>query len=175
MDPLLIVKNNENHTWKNEDAQSFNSLMIGYQECMPDVDKNFLEQRFYMNTHFLNSDFKNTPKYFIAFDDSTVKENGIVAISALYVFPEYRNSKHGKMLIEQLKHLAQNNIILQVAIHVEKEKDLRSFYKKMGFSTTGVANKPDTLGISYIDYFWKITPIKLSFTKNGTKIEPVLV
>lgn len=174
MEPLLIVQSHENHDWKNEDTSSFTNLMIGYKECMPYVHENLLEQRFYMNTHFFNNDFKNNPKFFVAFDDSTIEKNGIVAISALYVFPKYRNKNYGKVLIEQLKYLAQKNIVLQVAVNIKKEENLREFYKKMGFKTTGIANKPDILGISYIDYFWRISPIKLSVTDGGTKIEPIL-
>ena len=174
MEPLLIVQSHENHDWKNKDPKSFTSLMIGYSECMPDVHENLLEQRFYMNTHFSNNDFKDNPKFFVAFDDSKIEKTGIVAISALYVFPKYRNKNYGKVLIEQLKYLAQENIILQVAVNIKKEEYLRGFYKKMGFETTGVAGKADILGISYIDYFWKISPIKLSVTDAGTKIEPIL-
>lgn len=170
VNPLLIVKKDENIEWKEEDIDAFNNIMIGYRECMPNVDDILLNFRFHENSHFLNIEFSHEPKYFIAFDDSK-SQQGIVVISALYVFPKYRNRNFGKMLIGNLQSLAKNNIVLQVAVNKDKHQSLVEFYKKMGFMSTGKVNAPDALGISYIDFFWANRPIKLTAMSNSTKIE----
>ncbi|RXI37922.1 hypothetical protein CRU99_11570 [Malaciobacter mytili] len=47
----------------------------------------------------------------------------MVAISALYVFSKYRGKGYAKILIEQLKYLAQNNIYLQSEVN---EKNIQN-------------------------------------------------
>ncbi len=171
MQPLMLVKKEENLEWKEEDQNTFKNIMIGYKECMPFVDEILLEARFFMNTHMLNSDFKKDPKYFIAFDDKNLKSQNIVAISALYVFSAYRKQGFAKLLLEQIKFLAQKDIVLQIAVNEKKFNDLKKFYLQMGFQTTGKINQPDALGIKYIDLFWCNSPIKLTTMNSGTKIE----
>ncbi|ADU67062.1 hypothetical protein Selin_2346 [Desulfurispirillum indicum S5] len=171
MQPLMMVKKHENQEWKDEEPEIFKTLLEGYRECMPSINDMLLETRYFMNNHILNNDFKIVPKYFLAFDDSTAQTNDIVSISALYVFPKFRNNGFAKTLLDQIKFLAQQNIILQSAVNENKFDELKDFYLKMGFQTTGVVNPPDSLGIKYIDLFWCISPIKLTFTPNGTAIE----
>ncbi len=168
---LMIIKKEENQEVKNKHKSIYENIIVGYKECMPGVNENLLDSRFYMNNHFLNKDFEKEPKYFIAFDDSTIKENGIVAISALYVFPKYRGKGYVKELIEQLKYLAQNNIYLQIAVNENKYPELKDFYAKSDFKTTGIAGRPDNINIKYIDLFWCILPMKLTHTPHGTMID----
>ena len=168
---LTFIKKEENYKVKKEQKNIYKNIIIGYKECMPEVFEQLLDLRFFMNNHFLNIDFEKEPKYFIAYDDSTVKQNGIVAISALYVFPKYRNKGYAKKLIEQLKFLAQNNIYLQIAVNEKKYPELINFYKKLDFKTTGIAGIPDDINIKYIDLFWNKSPIKLTYTPSGTMLE----
>lgn len=168
---LMIIKKEENREVKIEQKNIYKNIIKGYRECMPEVSEELLDFRFFMNNHFLNTDFEKEPKYFVAFDDSSIKQNGIVAISALYVFPKYRGNGYAKILIEQLKYLAQNNIYLQIAVNEKKYPELKNFYKNLDFKTTGIASKPDDINIKYIDLFWCILPMKLTHTPNGTMID----
>ena len=171
MTNLMIIKKEENYEVKMKQRNIYENIIIGYKECMPEVNEQLLEFRFFMNNHFLNVDFEKEPKYFIAFDDSTVKLNGIVAISALYVFPKYRNKGYAKMLIEKLKYLAKNNVYLQIAVNEKKYPNLKDFYKNLDFKTTGIAGMADDINIKYIDLFWNKSPIKLTYTPTGTMLE----
>lgn len=167
----MIIKKEENKEIKVDNPNIYKYLIQGYKECMPDLSDKLIENKYFENNHFMNQDFETNPKYFVAFDDSTVSENSIVTISVLYVFPEYRGNGFAKDLIDNLKYLSKNNIILQVAIYENKFKELKSFYEKLDFKTTGIPTIPDSLNIRYFDMFWCNIPLELKYSPIGTMIK----
>ncbi len=167
----MIIKKEENEEVKKDNLNIYKYLMEGYKECMPRLSNSLLDTKYFDNNHFMNQDFEKNPKYFVAFDDSTVSENSIVTISALFVFPKYRRNGFAKDLIDILKSLSKNHIILQVAIYEDKYLELKSFYEKLDFKSTGKPCIADSLNIRYIDMFWCDVPMQFQHTNFGTAIK----
>jgi len=167
----MIIKKEENVEVKKDTPTIYKYLMDGYKACMPKLSDSLLDRKYFDNNHFMNQDFEKNPKYFIAFDDSAINENSIVTISALFVFPEYRGNGFAKDLIDILKSLSKNHIILQVAIYEDKYLELKSFYEKLDFKSTEKPCLPDSLNIRYIDMFWCNVPMQLQHTNLGTAIK----
>lgn len=170
----MIIKREENQEVKENHPNIYKYLMEGYKECMPKLSDSLLDTKYFSNNHFMNQDFEKSPKYFVAFDDSTVSENSIVVISALFVFPEHRGNGFAKDLINFLKSISKNHIILQVAIYENKYLELKSFYKNLDFKSTEKPSVEDSLNIRYIDMFWCDVPMELEHTNLGTAIKRLI-
>lgn len=171
LNELEIIKRDKNNKIKVENSNIYRYLIQGYKECMPNLSDSLIDNKYFENNHFMNHDFEINPKYFVAFNDATVRGDGIVTISALYVFPEYRRKGFAKDLINILKDLSNNGIIFQVAIYENKFNQLKSFYEKLDFKTTGIPTIPDSLNIRYFDMFWCNIPLELKYSPIGTMIK----
>lgn len=90
LNELDSIKRYKNKEIKYNNLKIYKYLIQGYKEYMPNLYDKLIDNKYFENNHIINQDFETNPKYFVAFDDSMVRKNGIVTIGALYVFPEYR-------------------------------------------------------------------------------------
>lgn len=158
---------------KNIGPTVYDNLIKAYRECMPNLNAEQINEKISNNNHLLNDDFVNEPKFLLSFSLDTILENGILVISAIYVYDNYRNNGYAKELIESIKTFAKNGYLIQVAVYESKFLELKDFYLNLGFKTTNSFSEPDNVGVRYVDFFWCIDEIELKFIGTETIIRKI--
>jgi ribosomal protein S18 acetylase RimI-like enzyme len=91
--------------------------------------------------------------------------NDVLTISSIYVSNRYRKQGVATRIINHFQeNIARDNIILLSAVMPENKAAI-SLFRKMGFSTPIGLSEVDSLGISYIDFFW--SKMAFSVQRNG--------
>lgn len=165
----LIVKSNESEEWFKDKPECHKSLLLGYKETIPLMgDSVIYDIRTRSNDHIVNEDFEITPKFFMSLQPK--ESENICVLSCIYVFPGFRNKGFSSQLIDTAKNAVGEYAVLQAAVECKKYDELRYFYEKFGFKTTGIKHKDD-IGVEYIDFFWSKREMILSDNSKGTGIE----
>ena len=158
---------------KDKDFNVYDNYIKAYRECMPNLNDVQINEKISCNYHLLNKDFENEPKFFLSFSLDSILENGILVISAIYVYEKYRNYGYAKELIENIKTFAKNGYLIQAAVYENKFLELKEFYLKLGFKTTCSLSEPDNVGVRYVDFFWCNDEIELKFVGTETIVKKI--
>jgi GNAT superfamily N-acetyltransferase len=167
----MYIPNNKLSEWINESDAIKNAVLRCYKETISDMTNDVLnDPRSRHNHHFVNPDFNQNPKYMMGFFPDM--ENNQFILSSLYVFPEERGKGFGKKLVNAAQSFVTDKGYIQVAVEESEINNLDTFYKKLGFITTG-DKIPNDIGKIYQDYFWSGKEIALKRVGNLIGVQPL--
>ena len=167
----MYIPSNENQEWFDEEPHTKEIVTHAYKEVIPDILSDISsDHRVMINDHLLNSDFRDEPKFIAGFHQ---KDDGLIILGCLYVYPKFRNRGYGKHVVQQLQEMAQNNPAIQISVYERMLGSLSGFYNNLGFVSTEQPIQ-DPYGKTFIDFFWSPRPINIQQAGNGWKIKPLL-
>ena len=122
---------------------AYKTWPVAYGEILSKEQLDYMLDKFYSDANLYDSLINKRQPFLLAYEDLVCLgfasyehhylDKNVTRLHKLYMLPESQGKGIGKLLVDKIESLAQENHSETISLNVNKYNKAFSFYKKMGF------------------------------------------
>ena len=137
---------------------AYKTWPVAYGEILSKEQLDYMLDKFYSDANLYDSLINKRQPFLLAYEDLVCLgfasyehhylDKNVTRLHKLYMLPESQGKGIGKLLVDKIESLAQENHSETISLNVNKYNKAFSFYKKIGFEV--VAEEELAIGNGFI-------------------------